>query len=207
MAINQGLRQGPMTSADTPPPQHTLILSGRLTHAHRRLQTWYTAASSLHLVVYVLIPQRQLSQNVYREHMKGGLLFHSVHLIIIKQFILCCLKQTWHLEGGEKPLHSCAAETPAASWQDHMHSSAVASRAGLCKWEMTVLLCEEYQWSNYCSMSGYWPSAAAPSQRASFLSRPLRGEMSGVLWRAELIMAARIQAGLRRAPGSWAADC
>lgn len=61
MAINQGLRQGPMTSADTPPPQHTLILSGRLTHAHTLLQTWYATASSLHFVVYVLIPQRQLS--------------------------------------------------------------------------------------------------------------------------------------------------
>lgn len=50
-------------------------------------------------------------------------------------------------------------------------------------------------------MSGYWPSAAVPSPRASFLSSSLMGEMSGVLWRAELIMAARIQPRLRRAPG------
>lgn len=50
-------------------------------------------------------------------------------------------------------------------------------------------------------MSGYWPSAAVPSLRVSFLSSPLMGEMSGVLWRAELIMAAQIQPRLRRAPG------
>ena len=110
MAINQGLRQGPMTSADTPPPQHTLILSGGPARAHRRLQTWYTAASSLHLVVYVLIPQRQLSQKACREHMRGASLFHSASFNHNQTAHPVRLRQKWHLEGGEKPLHSYAAQ-------------------------------------------------------------------------------------------------
>lgn len=53
--------------------------------------------------------------------------------------------------GCEKPF------CQRVSWRDHTHSSAAAQRARLCKWEMTVLLCVEYQWSNYCFMLGYWP--------------------------------------------------
>lgn len=65
--------------------------------------------------------------------------------------------------GCEKPFRQ------HVSWRDHTHSSAAAQRATLCKWEMTVLLCAEYQWSNYCFMLGYWPLCRCRAHAASVL--------------------------------------
>lgn len=110
MAINQGLRQGPMTSTDTPPPQHTLILSGRLTRAQTLLQTWNTTASSHNFVVYVPIPQKQLSQksSVYIRVQKAGFRPHPANLIAIKQFIQRVWNKTGTYKEVKKPLHSHA---------------------------------------------------------------------------------------------------
>lgn len=101
MAINQGLRQGPMTSTDTPPPQHTFILSGRVTHA--LLQTRYATASSFHFVVYVPIPQRQRKQKaLYTQNSRTVIFSFPVRNHIITVYPVH-LNQKWHLKEGEIP--------------------------------------------------------------------------------------------------------
>lgn len=83
----------------------------------------------------------------------------------------------------------------------HLNSRSLLTRsyAFICCGEPSRGYANE-RWQCYCvrNINGVitvpcraiGPPLPRPSQLASFLSRPLGGEMSGVLWRAELIMAA-----------------
>lgn len=162
MAINQGLRQGPMTSADTPPP-------------HAPLQTSYTTASALCFVVYVLIPERQQSQKALKSKRKKGFLCQTTNTTTIKTVYL---KQK-HLALGRRqntsPLTCCRKLLQPLDKIICIHLLQQA------EWGYA-----NERWQCYCARNingvitvpcrAIGPSAAAPSKRASFLSRPLSGE-------------------------------
>lgn len=126
MAINQGVRQGPPTSADISPP-------------HPELQTWSTICS-LPLGFFFFFCS-QITKRVEPQSPED----------LTWLFPPSACNPAMAARRCEKPFRQLV------SWRDHTHSSAAAQRARLCKCEMTVLLCVEYQWSNYCFMLGYWP--------------------------------------------------
>lgn len=127
MAINQGVRQGPPTSADISPPPPPLPRVANPKH---------------HLLSSFGCFRSQITKRVEPQSPED----------LTRLFPPSACKPWYGSQGMWKTFFR-----QHVSWRDRTHSSAAAQRARLCKWEMTVLLCVEYQWSNYCFMLGYWP--------------------------------------------------
>lgn len=164
MAINQGVRQGPPTSADISPPPLPWVANPK----HHLLSSFGCFRS-------------QITKRVEPQSPED----------LTRLFPPSACKPWYGSQGMWKTFF--ASTSPDAIARIHLLQHSERGYANerwqcYCVWNINGVITVS------CWAIGL--SAAAPMQPTCFISHPplLRGEMSIVLWRAELIMAAQIQA-------------